>query len=72
MFGFSRSYVLGKGLEENFRRAMTISRGDITVFVTKPISAIFLSLCLLLIVSQIYVAFRKKPALLVGLPAAAE
>ena len=66
-------YVLGKGLEENFRRAMTISRGDITVFVTKPISAIFLSLCLLLILSQIYFAFRKKkPSLLAGIPVGAE
>ncbi|HZY67556.1 MAG TPA: tripartite tricarboxylate transporter permease [Devosia sp.] len=31
-------FVLGPMLEENFRRAMSLARGDITVFATKPIS----------------------------------
>ena len=34
-------FVLGPRFEENFRRAMLIARGDITVFVTRPISAVF-------------------------------
>jgi TctA family transporter len=39
---------------------MLISRGDITVFVQRPISAVFVALCALLIGSQIY--FRLKGA----------
>lgn len=37
-------FVLGPLLEENLRRAMIISRGDPTVFVTRPISAFLLFL----------------------------
>src|SRR5689334_11911519 len=33
-------FVLGPRVEENFRRAMLISRGDILVFVERPISAV--------------------------------
>jgi putative tricarboxylic transport membrane protein len=33
-------FVLGPLLEENLRRAMILSRGDPTTFVTRPISAI--------------------------------
>jgi TctA family transporter len=51
-------FVLGPRFEENFRRAMLISRGDITVFVQRPISAVFVALCVILIGSQIY--FRLK------------
>jgi TctA family transporter len=34
-------FVLGPRFEENFRRAMLISRGDLGVFVERPISAVF-------------------------------
>jgi putative tricarboxylic transport membrane protein len=53
-------FVLGPRFEENFRRAMLISRGDIEVFIERPISAIFVGLCVLLIAAQIY--FRLRPA----------
>ncbi|HTK14646.1 MAG TPA: tripartite tricarboxylate transporter permease [Xanthobacteraceae bacterium] len=55
-------YVLGSRFEENFRRAMLISRGDIFTFVEPQhwISAIFIALCALLILGQIYVRFRPK------------
>jgi putative tricarboxylic transport membrane protein len=53
-------FVLGPRFEENFRRAMLIARGDITVFVTRPISAVFVALCVILIASQIYVRLRAK------------
>ena len=33
-------FVLGPRFEENFRRAMLISRGDLGVFVERPISAV--------------------------------
>ena len=42
-------YVLGPLLEENFRRALLLSRGDLGVFLHRPISAGFLvASCLLL------------------------
>jgi putative tricarboxylic transport membrane protein len=56
-------FVLGPRFEENFRRAMLISRGDAFVFVKHPISAVFVGLCVLLIVGQIYVRLRKPKAL---------
>jgi TctA family transporter len=37
---------------------MLISRGDIAVFVERPISVVFIGLCVLLIVLQIYVRLR--------------
>jgi TctA family transporter len=51
-------FVLGPRFEENFRRAMLISRGDLAVFVERPISAVFIFLCVLLIGVQIYVRLR--------------
>jgi TctA family transporter len=52
-------FVLGPRFEENFRRAMLISRGDLRVFVERPISAVFVGLALLLVLGQIY--FRLRP-----------
>lgn len=43
------AFVLGPLMEENFRRAMLLSEGDATTFISKPISAAFLLLsCALL------------------------
>jgi TctA family transporter len=57
-------FVLGPRFEENFRRAMLISRGDIMVFIERPISAVFIALCTILIVGQLYFRLfsKKKPA----------
>jgi TctA family transporter len=52
-------FVLGPRFEENFRRAMLIARGDLTVFIQRPISAVFIGLCVVLILGQIYVRLRK-------------
>ena len=52
-------FVLGPRMEENFRRAMLISNGDLRVFIDRPISAVFLGLCLLLIVVQMAFRLRK-------------
>src|SRR5476649_1623696 len=52
-------FVLGPRFEENFRRSMLISRGDLMTFIERPISAFFLAICLLLIGAQIYVWLRK-------------
>jgi TctA family transporter len=50
-------------LEENFRRAMLLSRGDLTVYLTRPISAWFIAAGALLIVFQLYAYARhlRKP-----------
>ena len=52
-------FVLGPRFEENFRRALIVSRGDLNVFVEHPISAVFLGLCVVLIVAQVYVRWRR-------------
>ncbi|MEQ3625436.1 MAG: tripartite tricarboxylate transporter permease [Celeribacter sp.] len=43
-------FVLGPMLEENFRRTMLLYSGDFTVFVTRPICAVLVGLCVLLFV----------------------
>jgi TctA family transporter len=56
LFGF----VLAPLLEENLRRALIISRGDLSVFVTRPISAVLLSLALVALVVAVLPAVRRK------------
>ncbi len=53
-------FVLGPRFEENFRRAMLLSGGDLKVFIERPISAVFLSVCVILIVGQLYVRWHTK------------
>jgi len=43
-------FVLGPLLERNFRRAMIISQGDVTEFVTRPISGTLLLLAVVILV----------------------
>ncbi len=47
-------FVLGPRFEDNFRRALVISRGDLGTFIAHPISAVFLALCVLLLAAQIW------------------
>ena len=65
-------FVLGPRFEENFRRAMLLSRGDLGVFVKSPISAGFLAITVLLIATQVFFFFRHRrragKALARGLP----
>jgi len=56
LFGF----VLAPLLEENLRRALIISRGELSVFVTRPISAVLLSLALVALVIAILPAVRRR------------
>ena len=52
--------ILGPMAEQQFRRAMSISQGDITVFITRPISgAIFLVVALILIAPAVSTAFQR-------------
>jgi len=55
-------FVLGPRFEENFRRAMLISRGDLAIFVERPISAVFIAICVILIAGQIYFRLRGAKA----------
>src|SRR5690606_34546211 len=53
-------FVLGPLLEEHLRRAMIISRGDPTVFITRPISATLLALALIAVVIAVLPSIRRK------------
>ena len=53
-------YVLGPLMEENLRRALLISRGDPTVFFTRPISGAFMLATAFVLVIMILPAIRKK------------
>ncbi len=46
--------ILGRLLEDNFRRAMILSRGDITTFFTRPMSLIILLIAIFIIFSPLY------------------
>jgi len=53
-------YILGPLLEENLRRALVLSRGDYTVFATRPMSAVMLLMACGLLVLMIVPAIRAK------------
>jgi TctA family transporter len=53
-------YILGPMLEENLRRALILSRGEYSVFVTRPISLVMLLLALGLLIVVILPAVSKK------------
>jgi TctA family transporter len=53
-------FVLGPMLEENLRRAMIISRGDATVFVTHPLSLALLLISAALLVVVLLPNIRAK------------
>ena len=57
-------FVLGPLMEENLRRAMLISRGDPTVFFTRPISLGFMIATVLILVVAAAPALRRGPAAL--------
>jgi TctA family transporter len=53
-------FVLGPLMEENLRRAMLISRGDPTVFFTRPISLGFMCVTAFILIIMILPAVRAK------------
>ena len=53
-------FVLGPRLEENFRRALKLSRGDFGVFVSQPISAVFLGLCIVIVGVQVWTHYAGR------------
>src|ERR1700681_6205 len=52
--------VLGPLMEENLRRALLISRGDWTVFLTRPLSAVLMAIAASLLVLAVLPSLRKK------------
>lgn len=52
-------FILGPMLEENFRRAMLISEGDLSVFITRPISAGFLAVSAALLMMVLVPSMRR-------------
>ncbi len=52
--------VLGPMMEENFRRALLLSRGDFTTFVTRPLSMSLLIAAAILVVIVAIPSIRKK------------
>ena len=57
-------FVLGPLMEENLRRAMLMSRADPTVFVTRPISLVFIIATVLILLIVALPAFQAKKAVL--------
>jgi putative tricarboxylic transport membrane protein len=53
-------FILGPMMEENLRRAMRISRGDPTVFFTRPLSLVMLICAATLLVLMIAPGVRRK------------
>ncbi len=55
-------FILGPMLEENLRRTLMLSHGDATVFFTRPLSAVLLSISALLLLAIVLPYFKKKRA----------
>ena len=53
-------FILGPMMEENLRRALLLSRGDWTTFMTRPLSAGLLLAAFLMVVVVMLPSIRKK------------
>ena len=66
-------FVLGPLVEENFRRALLLSRGRLWTFVDRPISGVIIGLCVLLLLVQAAfatrAAVRRRRGTTLALPA---
>ena len=52
-------YILGPMIEENFRRTMLLNRGDMMVFLERPVSAAFIAMTVLLLIWTAYSMFKS-------------
>lgn len=64
-FGFEPAplllgFVLGRLMEEKLRQALTISRGDFSIFFTKPISLLLLIIAAALLAMALFSGLAKK------------
>lgn len=53
-------FVLGPMLEEYLKRSMVLSRGSVSVFFERPLSAVFLVFAVLLLMAMILPSVRRK------------
>lgn len=53
-------FILGPMMEENLRRALLLSRGDWSVFVTRPLSGVLLALAVALLVVVMMPSIKSK------------
>jgi TctA family transporter len=53
-------FILGPMMEENLRRALLLSRGDWSVFVMRPISAVLLAAAALLLIIVLMPSIKAK------------
>jgi putative tricarboxylic transport membrane protein len=57
------AFVLGRILERSLRQALLISRGDVSIFLTRPISAAFLAVAAIMILASVgMVLYKRKKA----------
>ena len=54
------AFVLGRILERSLSQALIISSGDVSVFVTKPISAVLLGIVFLMLLTPLALMLREK------------
>lgn len=54
-------FVLGPMVEENFRRALLLSRGDLTVFFSRPISGTCMVIAIVMVLIVAYKRLRGNP-----------
>ncbi len=54
------AFILGPMMEENFRRAMQLAQGDVTSFLTRPISAALLAIALMGLIVALLPAINRK------------
>ncbi len=52
-------FIVGPLMEEHFRRAMMLSNGDATVFVTRPVSAVLIGLSVLVLALMLVPSIKK-------------
>ncbi|MGY1723515.1 tripartite tricarboxylate transporter permease [Blastococcus sp. SYSU DS0533] len=56
------AFVLGDIIDQAVRSSLLVSRGDFSIFVTRPVSAAFLGLCVLVVVWQVVSRVRTARA----------
>jgi putative tricarboxylic transport membrane protein len=61
---FCFALIIGPLMETNLRQALLQSRGDLSIFFTRPISAVVMGIACILLILQLFPAVRKRRAAL--------
>jgi putative tricarboxylic transport membrane protein len=54
------AFVLGPMVERSLRQSLLISGGDLTIFVSRPISGTLIAIFVILVVMQTIIFLRKR------------